>query len=105
MPRPSKQQSFASFEFEQKTRVTRREKFLGEMDRVVPWARMEALVEAKYPTAWPQHRARAPKRHHPERQQSAGQHAANRHRDGQGGQAHRERPLPGNGAADQRLDD
>ena len=50
-PSPSKQQSFASFEFEQKKRVTRREKFLGEMERVVPWTRLESLVEAKYPTA------------------------------------------------------
>ena len=47
---PSKQLSFASYEFAQKKRVTRREKFLGEMERVVPWTRLEALIEPKYPT-------------------------------------------------------
>lgn len=51
MSQPNKQQNFASFEFEQKKRVTRREKFLGEMERMVPWAHREALVEAKYSTA------------------------------------------------------
>jgi transposase, IS5 family len=49
--RPPKQQSFASHEFAQKKRVTRREKFLAEMEQVVPWGRLEALVEEKYPTA------------------------------------------------------
>ena len=49
-PAPSKQLSFASYEFAQKKRVTRREKFLAEMERVVPWARLEALIEPKYPT-------------------------------------------------------
>ena len=49
-PPPSKQLSFASYEFAQKKRVTRREKFLAEMERVVPWARLEALIEPKYPT-------------------------------------------------------
>lgn len=44
------QLSFASHEFAQKKRVTRREKFLGEMEQVVPWARLEALIEPKYPT-------------------------------------------------------
>lgn len=43
--------SFASYEFAQKKRVTRREKFLAEMERVVPWARLEALIEPKYPSA------------------------------------------------------
>ena len=49
-PPPPKQLSFASYEFAQKKRVTRREKFLGEMERVVPWTRLEALIEPKYPT-------------------------------------------------------
>ena len=44
------QVSFASYEQAQKKRVTRREKFLGEMERVVPWARLEALIEPAYPT-------------------------------------------------------
>lgn len=48
--RQSKQLSFASYEFAQKKRVTRREKFLGEMEQVVPWAKLVALIEPKYPT-------------------------------------------------------
>ncbi|ASI68629.1 transposase [Diaphorobacter nitroreducens] len=50
-PPPTKQMSFASYEFAQKKRVTRREKFLAEMEQVVPWARLEALIEPKYPSA------------------------------------------------------
>lgn len=46
-----KQISFASLEYAGKKRKTRREKFLGEMEQVVPWARLEALIEPKYPTA------------------------------------------------------
>ncbi len=48
--KPPKQLSFASYEYAQKKRVTRREKFLGEMEQVVPWARLEALIEPVYPT-------------------------------------------------------
>ena len=44
------QLSFSSYEFAQKKRVTRREKFLAEMEQVVPWARLEAVIEPKYPT-------------------------------------------------------
>lgn len=43
------QTSFASLEFAGKKKLTRREKFLGEMDKVVPWARLIALVEPHYP--------------------------------------------------------
>jgi len=46
-PQPPKQLSFASCEFTQKKRETRREKFLCEMEQVVPWARLEALIEPK----------------------------------------------------------
>ncbi len=49
-PTVPKQLSFAIYEFAQKKRVTRREKFLGEMEQVVPWGRLEALIEPKYPT-------------------------------------------------------
>jgi transposase, IS5 family len=49
-PPSPKQLSFASYEFGQKKRVTRREKFLAEMEQVVPWARLEALIEPMYPT-------------------------------------------------------
>jgi IS5 family transposase len=44
-----KQTSFASAEFAGKKRKTRRERFLAEMDLVVPWARLEALIEPHYP--------------------------------------------------------
>ena len=44
-----KQTSFASLEYAGKKRRTRREKFLAEMERVVPWARLEALVQPHYP--------------------------------------------------------
>src|SRR5687767_9443838 len=44
-----KQTSFASVEFAGKKRTTRREKFLGEMEEVVPWGRLVALIEPFYP--------------------------------------------------------
>src|SRR5258706_5027408 len=50
-PPQSMQLSFASYEFGQKKRVTRREKFLAEMEQVVPWARLEALIEPLYPAS------------------------------------------------------
>ena len=46
-----KQISFASLEYAGKKRQTRREKFLGEMDVVVPWDRLVALIEPHYPRA------------------------------------------------------
>ena len=46
-----KQRSFASLEYAGKRRRTRREKFLGEMERVVPWQRLQALIEPHYPTS------------------------------------------------------
>ena len=49
-PQSPQQLSFASYEFAQKKRVTRREKFLREMEQVVPWTRLQALIEPKYPT-------------------------------------------------------
>ena len=49
--RAMKQRSFASLEYAGKKRLTRREKFLGEMERVVPWQALEALVEPHYPTS------------------------------------------------------
>jgi IS5 family transposase len=44
------QPSFAQAEFAGKKKTTRREKFLGEMERVVPWARLVAIIEPHYPT-------------------------------------------------------
>ncbi len=46
---PMKQTSFASLEYAGKKRKTRREKFLGEMERVVPWKALLALIEPHYP--------------------------------------------------------
>ena len=44
-----KQTSFASAEYAGKKRQTRRERFLAEMNAVVPWARLQALIEPHYP--------------------------------------------------------
>ena len=46
-----KQATFASLAFEQKKKQTRRERFLTEMDAVVPWAALLAVIEPHYPTA------------------------------------------------------
>ena len=45
------QRSFANAEFALKQKRTRREKFLAEMERVVPWARLIAVIEPLYPTS------------------------------------------------------
>jgi len=44
-----KQTTFASAAWTQKGKVTRRERFLAEMDAVIPWARLLALIEPHYP--------------------------------------------------------
>jgi hypothetical protein len=36
-----------------KKKVTRRELFLAEMDAVVPWGRLQALIEPRYPKVGP----------------------------------------------------
>lgn len=46
-----KQTTFASMAWAAKGKVTRRERFLGEMNAVIPWARLIALVEPHYPKA------------------------------------------------------
>jgi IS5 family transposase len=46
-----KQTSFASLEYAGKKRKTRREVFLAEMERVVPWQRLIALIEPHYPSS------------------------------------------------------
>ena len=43
------QMSFAQNEYAGKKKVTRRERFLGEMERVVPWARWCAGIEPHSP--------------------------------------------------------
>lgn len=45
-----KQRTFASLSFDAKKKLTRRERFLGEMNRVVPWAALQVLIEPHYPT-------------------------------------------------------
>jgi len=45
-----KQSSFASLNFASKKKQTRREVFLAEMERVVPWKQLEALIAPHYPT-------------------------------------------------------
>lgn len=43
------QRTFASVAWSQKGKVTRRERFLAEMDAVIPWDRLIALIEPHYP--------------------------------------------------------
>ena len=45
------QRTFASVAWQQKGRQTRRERFLAEMDAVIPWAGLLALLEPHYPKA------------------------------------------------------
>ncbi|MNZ63543.1 hypothetical protein D3C78_816910 [compost metagenome] len=44
-----KQLSFADAEYAGKRKQTRRERFLIEMDQVVPWQALMALIEPYYP--------------------------------------------------------
>ena len=45
------QRTFASMAWAQKGKVTRRERFLAEMDAVIPWERLIARIEPCYPKA------------------------------------------------------
>ena len=45
------QPTFASLAWDGKGKVTRRERFLAEMDAVIPWARLTGLIEPHYPKA------------------------------------------------------
>ena len=45
------QSTFAEVSFEQYRKPTRRERFLDEMNRVVPWAELVAVIEPVYPKA------------------------------------------------------
>jgi IS5 family transposase len=47
----SDQRTFASVAWSRKGKVTRRERFLAEMDGVIPWAWLVALIEPHYPKA------------------------------------------------------
>ena len=46
-----KQTTFSGMAWSAKGKVTRRERFLAEMDAVVPWTRLLALVDPHYPKA------------------------------------------------------
>jgi transposase, IS5 family len=46
-----KQTTFASAAWDKKGKVTRRERFLAEMDAVIPWKHLNRLIEPHYPTA------------------------------------------------------
>ncbi len=45
------QRTFAGLAWSQKGKVTRREQFLAEMDRVIPWKQLLAVIEPYYPKA------------------------------------------------------
>jgi transposase, IS5 family len=47
----SEQRTFAALAWTQKGKVTRRERFLAEMDAVIPWPRLLALIAPHYPQA------------------------------------------------------
>jgi IS5 family transposase len=47
----SEQRTFAGLAWSMKGKVTRRERFLAEMDAVIPWARLTRLIEPHYPRA------------------------------------------------------
>jgi len=43
------QQTLAEEGFEKYRKPTRREQFLDEMDRMIPWAELSAVIEPFYP--------------------------------------------------------
>jgi transposase, IS5 family len=45
------QRTFAGIAWSQKGKVTRRERFLAEMDAVIPWTQLLALIEPYHPKA------------------------------------------------------
>ena len=47
------QATFSEWERDAKKRRTRREKFLGKVDGLIPWERLERRVEPFYPQAGP----------------------------------------------------
>ena len=46
-----KQTTFASVAYDRKGKVTRRERFLSEMEQVIPWDQLLSLIEPHYPKA------------------------------------------------------
>jgi len=47
----SKQQTFAGLAWKNKGKVTRRERFLSEMNQIIPWGLLIAVIEPHYPKA------------------------------------------------------
>lgn len=47
----AKQQTFAGLAWQNKGKQTRRERFLGEMDAIIPWAQLLDVIEPHYPKA------------------------------------------------------
>jgi len=45
----AEQRTFADLAWSMKGKVTRRERFLAEMNAVIPWARLLELIEPHYP--------------------------------------------------------
>jgi len=56
------QRSFSSLEYAHKKKRTKREKFLAEMEAVVPWSRLEALIAPYYTKLTPTKPGRAQRR-------------------------------------------
>ena len=45
------QQSYSDLEFDRKRKVTRKERFLGEMDQNIPWKTLMKPIRKHYPKA------------------------------------------------------
>jgi transposase, IS5 family len=45
------QRTFASVAWDKKGKITRRERFFAEMDAVIPWSTLLALIEPHYAKA------------------------------------------------------
>jgi IS5 family transposase len=43
------QKSFADLEYASKRKLTRRDRFLAEIDSVTPWGKLHKLIEPHYP--------------------------------------------------------
>ncbi len=47
----AKQQTFAGLAWQNKGKKTRRERFLSEMEAIIPWRQLLELIEPHYPKA------------------------------------------------------
>jgi IS5 family transposase len=46
---PILQKSFSGLEYAAKKKLTRRDRFLAEIDKVTPWGKLHQMVEPYYP--------------------------------------------------------